>query len=269
MLTRRIGIDIGQSLIGLDTPFGDFNFFFRPPGWIMAEHRHPFFQFLLVTDGLLTIETKMQNDTLSRGMVSIIPPELPHCLKTEGGYHQFGINLTTAPDDALIKILTGHINTPVAINLPQLLDFLPEIEDCTRLQTMVSIQKIRNRLEYILLYCVEMLIKQDSGQAFREKLMEYFREHLTDVLILEDLSKIFNFSSSHMERLCYEEFGCGVMHLFHRLKMDRARMLLQTTNMLISEIASHLGYEDQGYFSRLFKKYAGLSPIHYQKGRKI
>ena len=267
MLTRMEGINIGECLIGLDAPFGDFNFYFRPPGWNMAEHRHSFFQFLLVTDGLLSIKTETQNETLTRGMVSIIPPEFPHNLITERGYRQFGINLTTAPDNDLIKILTGHLTSPVVISLPQLLDFLPEIEDCTRLQTMVSIQKIRNRLEYILLYCVEMQKKQDGGQAFREKLMDFIREHLTELLTLEKLSKIFNISASHMERLCYEEFGCGVMHLFHRLKIDRARMLLQTTDMLISDISCHLGYEDQGYFSRLFKKYAGMSPLKYRKNR--
>jgi len=268
MLTRMNDLNIGQWLTGLDIPYRDFNFFYRPSGWSMAEHRHAFFQFLLVTDGSLLLNTVKHNDTLTRGMVSIIPPEYPHSLETKSGYHQFGINLTTAPDDTLIKILTSQINNPVVISLPQLLVFLPEIEDCTRLQTMVSIQKIRNRLEYMLLYCVEMLNKQDSGQAFREKLMDYFRKHLTESLVLEELSGVFNISSSHMERLCYEAFGCGVMHLFHRLKMDRARMLLQTSDMLISEIAGNLGYEDQGYFSRLFRKYAGMSPLKYRKERK-
>jgi len=45
------------------------------------------------------------------------------------------------------------------MDLPNLLDFLPEIEDCTRLQTAFSIQKIRNRLENMLLHCVEVLEK--------------------------------------------------------------------------------------------------------------
>ena len=39
MLTRQNSVDIGQSLVGLDTPFGDFNFFYRPPGWSMVMTR--------------------------------------------------------------------------------------------------------------------------------------------------------------------------------------------------------------------------------------
>ena len=269
MLTLQLGVDFGQSLTGLDAPFGDFNFYFRPPAWNMAVHRHPFFQFLLVIDGELSIFIDGNEDVLTRGMISIIPPEVPHGLKTVGGYRQFGINLISAPENTLIRILTSNVDVPVVLNIPRLLEFIPEIEDCSRLQTMVSIQKIRNRFEYILLYCVDMLKKQDDSQAFREKLVDYFRENLSKNLSLEDLSGVFYMSSSHIERLSYKEFGCGAIHLFHRLKMDQARMLLQNTAFPISEISTHLGYEDQSYFSRLFKKFAGVSPRKYQKWRKV
>ncbi|MCL2319144.1 MAG: helix-turn-helix domain-containing protein [Treponema sp.] len=254
----------------MDTPYGDFNFFSRPSHWTMTMHKHPFFQFLLVISGDLKIITGQSETLLERGMVSIIPPEVPHNLMSEAGYNQFGINLISdAPEDSLIKILTSYIDAPVIINNPGLLDLLPEIEDCARLQTMVSIQKIRNRLEYMLLNCVEMIKRQDTNQAFREKLMDYFRERLSENLALEELSKDFFMSPSHIERLSYMEFGCGAMHLFNRLKMDRARMLLQNTNLPISDISGRLGYEDQGYFSRVFRKYAGMSPRKYQKWRKM
>jgi|GEM_PF-6682419 len=269
MLTSQPINYIGQSLTGLETPYEEFNFYYRPPGWKRVMHRHTFFQFLLVIDGDLSITIDERTDLLTRGMISLIPPEIPHFLITEKGYHQFGINFFTDPKDPLIRILYANIKVPAVINMPRLLDNLAEIENCTRLQTMVSIQKIRNRFENMILTCVDMLNKQDDDQAFQEKLMEYLRGHISENLTLEDLSGYFYMSASHIERLSYREFGCGAIHLFHKLKIDQARLLLQNTDLRISEIAAHLGYEDQGYFTRLFGKYVGTSPRKYQKWRTV
>ena len=270
MLIHQPINEIGQSLTGLEAPYREFNFYCRPPFWDLPLHRHSFFQFLLVISGELSITIDQEEAILSRGMVSLIPPEVAHSFKSKGGYRQFGINLTsTVPEDAMIRILTSHVNNSEVITIPILLDYLPEIEDCTNSQTVVSIQKIRNRLELMLLTCVDMLKKREGSQVFREKLMEYFKENITEILSLEDISRTLFISPSHIERLSYMEYGCGAIHLFHRLKMDRARMLLQTTNLPISGISDHLGYTDQGYFSRIFKKYVGVSPREYQKRRKL
>lgn len=263
---------MGQSLTGLDAPYGDFNFFMRPPGWIMARHRHRFFQFLLVLSGeliLLTGEDETPS-VLTRGMASLIPPGTPHVLRTETGYRQFGINtVPEGKDEGLIRILSSYITGPVTLTIPVLLDLIPEIEDCARLQTMISIQKIRNRLEYMILSCADTLKKQDGVQAFREKIMHYFREKISEPLTLGDVSKALVLSPTHVERLSYQEFGCGAIHLFHRLKIDRARTLLHTTDLSIYEISKHLGYGDQSYFSRLFKKHTGGSPRTYKKTRQL
>jgi AraC-like DNA-binding protein len=272
MLQVNQGKNIGQSLTGLDAPYGDFNFFTRPPGWIMTRHRHQFFQFLLVLSGELFLSAGEDDvpSVLTRGMASLIPPETPHTLRTEAGYIQFGINtVSDRKEEGLIRILSTHITGPVILNMPVLLDLIPEIEDCTRLQTMISIQKIRNRLEHMILLCVDALKKQDGVQAFREKTMNYLREKISESLTLGDISRALVLSPTHVERLSYQEFGCGAVHLFHRLKIDRARTLLHTTDLSVYEISKHLGYEDQSYFSRLFKKHMGISPRDYKKARQL
>ncbi|GHU68860.1 transcriptional regulator [Spirochaetia bacterium] len=261
----------GHYITGLDAPYGELNFINRPTNWSMAQHRHPYFQFLLVLSGELSVFAGDNEDDpapLSRGMVSIVPPGVPHRLQSIKGYKQFGINLTAdAPDDNLIKILSVNITTPAEINIPALLDIVPEIEDCSRLRTLVAVQKIRNHMEYMLLACVDMLKKQDGSQAFKEKLMCFLNDKILENLTLEGISRHLSLSPTHVERQAYLEFGCGAISLFHHLKIDRARILLNTTDLAISEIADHLGYKDQSYFSRLFKKYTKVSPLSYKKGR--
>ena len=121
----------------------------------------------------------------------------------------------------------------------------------------------------MLLCCVDSVKKQDNNLVFREKLINHLKCNLTKNLNLQDISDALFLSPSHIEHLAYAEYGCGAINLFHKLKIDHAQMLLHYSNLSISEISAQLGYEDQSYFSRIFKKYTNLSPRDYQKQWKL
>ena len=53
-----------------------------------------------------------------------------------------------------------------------------------------------------------------------------------------------------------------------KIRMETAAELLLTTNMTAAEVAYKVGFEDQYYFSKSFKKYYGLPPSQYRKGDK-
>ena len=247
----------------------------RPPGWRSPGdngqktglHRHDAFEFTLVIDGKASVTVDEKEYILTPGMVSLVPPEFPHIQESKGGHRRLGMLVTLDPEKAMLKILSNHITYPVIANIPHLLEFIPEIEEYTSLQTMVNIQKIRHILEGMLLSCVDHVKKQDKNQLFYEKLVEHLKINISKKLNLEYLSKTFFKSQTLIESLVYKEFGCGVMQLFNRLKIDHACKLLRNTAIPIGEISAHLGYEDQRSFSRAFKKHTGLSPRDYQKQR--
>ena len=54
----------------------------------------------------------------------------------------------------------------------------------------------------------------------------------------------------------------------NNLKLEKAKFLLKHTNMKISEICDTIGYSDQFYFSRMFKKSTNLSPANYRFNEK-
>jgi AraC-like DNA-binding protein len=273
MALNTVNLDdfTGQSITGLESPYIDFNFFNRPPNWANSFHQHRYFQFLLVLSGELLVCTESEEKLLGRGMASLIPPGFSHSLKTSGGYRQFGINLNATGGEeevTIVKLLNTYIKTPCTINRSELLDLIPEIEDCILAQTMVSLLKIRNRLEYILLTCVNILQKRDGIQDFREKMISLLGDKLSEPLSLSDLSRHLSMSQTTIERLSYREFGCGAIKLFNRLKINQARMLLINTDLLVSQISDQLGYYDQAYFSKIFKKYVGVSPHVYKRERR-
>ncbi|TCC94708.1 AraC family transcriptional regulator [Pedobacter hiemivivus] len=92
----------------------------------------------------------------------------------------------------------------------------------------------------------------------------YMKDNVNRKLRKEDFSKNYSISNSHFAYLFRKKTGMSPIDYFIHLKMQRACQLLHSNNDKIKEICLNLGYEDQYYFSRLFKKNMGISPEHYR-----
>lgn len=92
-------------------------------------------------------------------------------------------------------------------------------------------------------------------------LEENYRQHLT----IESLSEQVHYSPAYLSMLYHQQSGETIGETLLRIRMEEAKKLLANTNMLISEIALQTGYTDVSYFSRVFKRTAGVSPAEYRK----
>lgn len=75
-------------------------------------------------------------------------------------------------------------------------------------------------------------------------------------------------SRSTLRRLVLQNTGYPLNEYVNRLKISEARKLLRLTGLQIKEISQMLGYPDPAYFSRLFKKYTGVSAMTYRSKMK-
>ena len=88
--------------------------------------------------------------------------------------------------------------------------------------------------------------------------------HLEENLKLEDIAEEFELSKSYLNAIFQKYTQHPPMDFFLNLKMKRARRLLRATDSYVYEVARQLGYSDQYYFSRIFKKVVGMSPKEYK-----
>lgn len=79
------------------------------------------------------------------------------------------------------------------------------------------------------------------------------------------LASEFNISYSYMARLIKENLNTDYTQLTRSLKLDKAKKLLLSTKMSITEIAMECGFCDSSYFIKLFKSSTGMSPNVYRK----
>lgn len=110
--------------------------------------------------------------------------------------------------------------------------------------------------------------EEDPGKMPElEAVRQFMRKRLETGLTLAELSAQFGISRFHLVRWFRARTGLPPMEYFIRLRIEKACLLLDRSNQPVHEVARECGYADPYYFSRIFRKTMGLSPLHYRKGR--
>jgi len=106
--------------------------------------------------------------------------------------------------------------------------------------------------------------KSGGSSINMERVQAFMQQHIHNSFRLEELAKHMRSSKFHFCKKFKDLTGQSPMQYFIQLKMQNACTLLDTSEQSVKRIAANLGYEDPYYFSRLFKKQIGLSPLQYK-----
>ena len=93
----------------------------------------------------------------------------------------------------------------------------------------------------------------------------YISEHLDKELTVEHLASFCHLHPDYFSRLFKKQIGVRPLDYLHNRRIERAQVLLTTTNHTLQQIADMVGLASLSYFSRLFSKVAGKSPARYRK----
>jgi AraC-like DNA-binding protein len=112
--------------------------------------------------------------------------------------------------------------------------------------------------------------KQNSAQdeIVRHRLnpiFSYIQSHLTEVIHIEKLAKMTFLSPDHFIRVFKKVVGIPPGEFIISKRVEKAKLLLLTTNKPIKLVFEESGFKSLQYFSRVFKKHTSLSPTEYRK----
>lgn len=99
----------------------------------------------------------------------------------------------------------------------------------------------------------------------RQKILRFVQSNLATRITLADIAKHMNLSRSRMGHVIKELCGVTFPELVNRLRLQEAARLLIASDRPVGEIANSVGYDEQNYFSRNFKKQYDISPREYRK----
>lgn len=98
-----------------------------------------------------------------------------------------------------------------------------------------------------------------------KRVLAYIHAHITDSIGIEQLAGVANVTKPYFIRLFKREFGASPVQYINGKKVERAQLLLYTTDKSVKEVAYTQGFSDQNYFIRLFRRMTGLTPQEYRR----
>ena len=99
-----------------------------------------------------------------------------------------------------------------------------------------------------------------TGKDNIYKIKEYIDGNYFKEITLNQFSDRFYVSKEYLSRLFKEEFDIGIYEYVLKVRMESARMMLTGPEIKVQTVAEQVGYNDQHYFSKAFKKYYGVAP---------
>lgn len=103
-------------------------------------------------------------------------------------------------------------------------------------------------------------VNQAAGIAKR-----YMEAHYYESLSLENVAEKVGISPGYLSTLFTRTFGYGFIDCLNQIRVDHARPYLIQTRLKTYEIAYKVGFQDEKYFSRVFRKITGCTPSEYRK----
>lgn len=260
---------LGEMMMNLPPPYRMVHVVERSSNFNLDMHSHAFFQIIYIISGQVTITLPSDQHVVNEGQACIIMPNIMHRLTSEFGYTQIGIDLFDMEDERGIgNLFRERFNQSFSvITLTSMPENFDKINKTIKNLTVLNTLKITNTVETLILKIIEQSFYQVNSN-FKERFLAMFSRENAFNLTLEQICKSMGLSKTHLERQINKEFGCSAIEYCNKLKITRACMLLQSTDLPIKTIAWDLSFYDESHFASFFKKRIGIPPGKYRNSAR-
>ncbi|MBB3127039.1 AraC-like DNA-binding protein [Paenibacillus rhizosphaerae] len=255
------------------------------------------FQLLFVVRGKIRVTLQDKTVIVENGRILLIPSFLWHTVEviSKPNVLLFGIHFDFFGDlsvwsdsDIIVEEPCDSERTfctmPVIQNQP-LLDLPPEGIDTppSIIHLMEEvIAEWNDRKAGYMMACRGMLLQMftilarsseeqsrtgifQKYEASIRRLVHEMEKNCAHPWTLKEMASYLNVHTDYLSRLFKARMGIGPNRYLQTLRHKQAKQLLRETTLSIEEVASVIGYNDMHYFSRIFRKWEGLSPLQFRK----
>jgi len=129
---------------------------------------------------------------------------------------------------------------------------------------------VRRRLPLHHFVSGELIVRQSSrprllGDERISQALHFLHDHYAEHVTLEELARKVGMSRASFSLRFHHAVGQAPIRYLINLRLSQARLLLAESTLTVAEIAYRVGFEDQGYFTRAFKKHFDTTPKTHRK----
>lgn len=244
---------------------------------------HDFWELLIVLDGKIHVSADEFVYSLSKNQVKFHKPMEFHNLRADPDFNSHYLvitfattgnfmyqfvdkvfNLTEPQIEILSLLLEMYRSEDPDIYDPDITFFVEKLTE-----NPGKFHRFTNILENFLIMLSENnvvmsnLVYNDETLLYK-KAVNVLEDYIYSNISVEDLAKICSVSAAHLKRVFSKYAGIGVHEYFLKLKILHAKILL-ADGLAVTDVAEKLAFSSQNYFSVVFKRKEGLSPLQYKK----
>lgn len=116
------------------------------------------------------------------------------------------------------------------------------------------------------------MIIRSIGDTSRDNIIDsivhYIKHNYMNNIKLETIAPLFGYNSSYLGKIFNKKMGTSFNSYVDSVRIEESKKLLEHESLKVYEIAERVGYQNVDYFHMKFKKYMGMSPAEYRKGKK-
>jgi AraC family transcriptional regulator, transcriptional activator of pobA len=249
--------------------------------WTIKPHIHSnLFQVFVVENGQVSFQDTTHNHQLQAPCIFVVPPTHLHALTYTPDVSGYILTISESMIEDIFKTFStnfksftqtqifSNFNEPNSFEI--LINVIKEIE-----KELFTEQVERSVMlkSYLINFFVRLYrMSQEGGEDIKKDglSLTYFRKFQQSIRRSEYPKSIpefaieLNISPVHLNRICRTIAGKSAIELVHQNIISEAQKYLLHTSYSVSEIAYLLKFEYPNYFSKLFKKYVGISPNEYR-----
>lgn len=133
----------------------------------------------------------------------------------------------------------------------------------TSLNSVKKLQEIE--LEMVDTYLNLLINDTEVTNSFViNRILKHLHLNIESKISLKKLASELNLSEGYISDCFKKHMGITIMNYAKKIRIERAEVLLKTTNDSVLDISLRLGFHDQSHFYRVFKQFTGVSPSKYR-----
>lgn len=121
---------------------------------------------------------------------------------------------------------------------------------------------------YMYDYVIRQIDEAKEADTVIERAKKYIETHCTENIGRTEIAEEVMLAPNYLSMLFHKETGQTIREYINLCRLQEAKKIMESTNNSITEIALQIGFDNITYFSTIFKKYVGKSPVEYRKELK-